>query len=106
VESQPNVGTIFRFQLVLPIVDQLPIVPATTAPTVTPAAPIDMQSQLAQQPPDWRQALHAAAMDLNSDSSLALVNQLPPAFDELGRSLTDLIENYRFDLLMEMLDHV
>jgi signal transduction histidine kinase len=104
VESQPEVGTVFRFQLVLPIVDQLPIAPATTALTVTPAAPIDRRSQLAQQPSDWRQALHAAAMDLNSDSSLALVNQLPPAFDELGRSLTDLIENYRFDLLMEMLD--
>jgi signal transduction histidine kinase len=104
VESQPQVGTVFRFQLVLPIVDQLPIAPATTAPTVRTAAPIDPRSQLAQQPPDWCQALHAAAMDLNSDSSLALVKQLPSEFGELGRSLVDLIENYRFDLLMEMLD--
>jgi signal transduction histidine kinase len=110
VSSQPHVMTVFQFQLVLPIVAPEPgLTPDSglttiAAPTVTTATPIDVRSQLAQQPDRWQQALHAAASDLNPDSSLALVNQLPAEFGELGRSLQDLIENYRFDLLMEMLE--
>jgi hypothetical protein len=32
------------------------------------------------------------------------VDELSGDFEGLGRSLRDLIENYRFDLLMELLD--
>jgi signal transduction histidine kinase len=103
VESQVGVGSCFRFQLVLPVMEQQS--QTATLPTEAETGPkFDLRSQLGEQSIPWRQSLHRAASDLNLDSSLALVDELPGEFEGLGRSLRDLIENYRFDLLMELLD--
>jgi hypothetical protein len=88
---------------VLPVMEQQSQTAAL--PTEAETGPkFDLRSQLTEQPITWRQSLHRAASDLNLDSSLALVDELPGEFEGLGRSLRDLIENYRFDLLMELLD--
>jgi signal transduction histidine kinase len=103
VESQLGSGSCFRFQLVLPVMEQQSQTAAL--PTEADTGPkLDLRSQLGEQPIIWRQALHRAASDLNLDSSLTLVDELPGEFEGLGRSLRDLIDNYRFDLLMELLD--
>ncbi|NJM46543.1 MAG: hypothetical protein HC860_10460 [Alkalinema sp. RU_4_3] len=103
VESQVGVGSCFQFQLVLPVIKQQS--QTTVLPTEADIEPkLDLRSQLAEQPDSWRQSLHRAASDLNLDSSLALVDELSGEFESLERSLRDLIENYRFDLLMDLLD--
>ncbi len=93
-------------QLLLAIAQLLPVQYETTTvlPTVSDAPKPDLRSQLASQPDIWRDALRTAASDLNPDSSLALIGQLSDEWEGLGRSLQDLIENYRFDLVMELLD--
>jgi signal transduction histidine kinase/CheY-like chemotaxis protein len=94
-------------QLLQAIAQHIPVrylTSSSEAMAETTNIPIDIPTQLAQQPQAWRQSLHAAAGDLNSDTCLALISQLPTEFAEMGRSLQDLVENYRFDLLLELLN--
>jgi signal transduction histidine kinase len=93
-------------QLLQTIAQLLPVQYETTMvrPMVNEAPKPDVRSQLASQPDSWRDGLRNAASDLDPDRSLALIGQLSGDWEGLGQSLRDLIENYRFDLVIEMLD--
>jgi signal transduction histidine kinase len=95
-------------ELLRSIAQQIPVQYVTTAvaepPAASATAPIDVRSLIAQQPNPWRQSLHTAAADLNPDDCLVLLQQLPAECGDLVRSLQDLIDNYRFDLLMELIE--
>jgi CheY-like chemotaxis protein len=93
-------------ELLQAIAKQLPVqyITSAVADPAVATAPIDVRSLIAQQPAPWRQALHTAAADLNPDDCLALIQQLPTECGDLARSLQDLIDNYRFDLLMELIE--
>jgi signal transduction histidine kinase len=94
-------------QLCLAIAQQLGVEYVTevgNAAAVKSPEPIDARRVLSHQSPDWRQSLRSAAGDLDADSCIALIEQLPESLGELGRSLQEMVGNYRFDLLMELLD--
>lgn len=101
LESQLGVGSCFSFQLVLPVLVQE--AQGEVVADQGMGTSLDVRSQLAEQPLAWRLALQAAAADLNFDQSLALVNELVGDREALGRSLRELMENYRFDLILEWL---
>jgi signal transduction histidine kinase len=59
---------------------------------------------LAQQPLAWRQALYAAAQQLDSDPCLAIIDQLPATASPLAAQLREWVDGYRFDTLIETLE--
>ncbi len=77
--------------------------------SATPAVPIvkqsatDIHQQIQALPKPWRSKLYDAAADLNFDPCLDLIQQLEPDQRQLAQILTDLVNNFRFDTLMEMM---
>ncbi len=67
------------------------------------APPTHSMADLANLPLDWRQALHQAATQLNSDSCAQLIQQLA-CEAELKHWLLHLVEEFRFDLLIDLAD--
>jgi signal transduction histidine kinase len=57
---------------------------------------------IANLPPTWKTDLHQAAQDLCAEPCVALINQLPPDHATLSQTLLDWVENFRFDLIIEM----
>lgn len=52
--------------------------------------------------PQWRQSFLQAANRLDHEQCLALIAQISIEQAALARALTDLVENFRFDLLIEL----
>jgi two-component system, sensor histidine kinase and response regulator len=77
--------------------------------SATPIAPsakqsaTDIHQQIKALPKIWRSQFHEAAADLNFDPCLELIQQLDPQQQQLAQVLTDLVNNFRFDTLMEMM---
>jgi signal transduction histidine kinase len=63
----------------------------------------DLQAQIKAIPQEWRSQFYEAAADLNFDPCLDLIGQLSPDHAQLAQVLTDLVNNFRFDTLMEMM---
>lgn len=72
-----------------------------TAPSPHLGFPVDLQQQLHRMPIVWQQELSQAAMQLYSDACLDLIQQLPDSQVNLRQFLVDLVENFRFDLVIE-----
>jgi signal transduction histidine kinase len=62
----------------------------------------DLEAHLAAMPPDWLTALHQAAIDLDPDAMLALVDPLCVSHPSLAEALTRLINNFQFDELLHL----
>ncbi|MCS6815633.1 MAG: ATP-binding protein, partial [Cyanobacteria bacterium] len=86
----------------------------TPTPEVTPepivskpaddAAPLpELATCLAAMPPDWVTKLVSVATRLDSEAALQLVNQIPPMYSPLATTLTDWINNFRFDRVIQFL---
>jgi signal transduction histidine kinase len=72
-------------------------------PAVAPKSALGIQQQIQDLPREWRSQLYDAAADLNFDPCLELIATLDDDQQQLARILTDLINNFRFDTLMEMM---
>ncbi len=78
---------------------------ASAAPIEPPVkqSATDIHQQIQALPKPWRSELYGAAADLNFDPCLELIQQLEPDQHQLAQILTDLVNNFRFDTLMEMM---
>lgn len=64
---------------------------------------IDVYRDIKALPQEWRSALYESAADLNLEPCLALIKTLESTHPQAAQVLTDLVNNFRFDTLMEMM---
>ncbi len=72
-------------------------------PDSSGANPIDMRTQLQALPEEWRSQFNEAASELNFNPCLILIDSLPPEQAQLAQSLRDLVNDFRFDKILEWL---
>jgi CheY-like chemotaxis protein len=53
-------------------------------------------------PVEWRKQLHQAAIQVDAEQILRLIEQIPPEYANLALSLTDLVNNYQFDRIVAL----
>ncbi len=63
---------------------------------------IDLQTALVDMPLDWVEALKQAAIAVDSEEILHLIQQIPPAQSALAERLRDLLQSYDFDEILEV----
>ena len=66
-------------------------------PPVPQLAPAD----LAVMSPEWVQALHAAALEVDSDRLQQLIHQIPPSHTALRQKLEALVNSFDYDQILE-----
>ncbi|MEM8637386.1 MAG: ATP-binding protein [Cyanobacteria bacterium P01_G01_bin.54] len=118
--SQRDVGSQFSFQLPLRVEDVATLPqdsPATTAaidtliiPAATDSPGSDESLDNCLQPQDllgrdevWIGQLYIAAIAIDNTAIDALIHQLPPDAASLAAKIAQLVEQFRFDLLLEAL---
>jgi PAS domain S-box-containing protein len=72
------------------------------APVVAPAV-ADIPQLLTQMPKAWVLDLQQAALRLNVDRCFQLIEQLPSSEDKLSQVLIDLLDNFRFDVMIDLI---
>lgn len=84
--------------------------PLEVLPTPTVSKPADDASPLpelatclAAMPPDWVTTLRSVATRLDAEVALQLVSQIPSMYSPLADTLTDWINNFRFDRVIQFL---
>ncbi|MEB3292882.1 MAG: hypothetical protein VKJ24_06965, partial [Synechococcales bacterium] len=77
--------------------------PANLSTTAPRLAGETLEKALRRQRADWLTELQTCASELHLEPCLALVTQLPPEEADLARSLQELADSYRFDLILEAL---
>jgi signal transduction histidine kinase len=75
--------------------------PASDQASGSPS-PQNLETIIAAMPAEWKLALHQAAQDLCTDPCIALIEQLPPQHAADIRTLLDLVENFRFDIIIDV----
>ena len=68
--------------------------------------PISILSELSATSDSWRTSLCQYAIQLDSDRCLPLIQALPPERSRLAADLTELINNFRFDLVIHALQQL
>ncbi|MEG3888553.1 ATP-binding protein, partial [Microcoleus sp. herbarium19] len=76
-------------------------------PIALPAKPDVTQSHgaiglLEKMPAQWREQLHQAATEVDAEQIVELIHQIPPENASLALAITDLVNNYRFDRIVEL----
>lgn len=64
------------------------------------------QKELATMPLSWLIELHQAALALDEELVIQLIEEIPESQDSLAESLRDLLSNFRFDLLIEFTQEI
>jgi len=64
---------------------------------------LDLSQQILALPNAWRSQLYMAAADLHLESCMALIESLDANQEAIAKALTDLVDNFRFDTLMEVM---
>ncbi len=67
------------------------------------AEAFDLAVHLQALPAEWRSQLQSAASELNFDPCLVLIEQLPPERAQLAQALRELVNEFRFDTLLELI---
>jgi hypothetical protein len=57
---------------------------------------------LERMPVQWREHLYQAATQVDAEKIVQLVHQIPPEHATLAVSITDLVNRYRFDRIVEL----
>jgi PAS domain S-box-containing protein len=65
-------------------------------------APSQSASDLSIMPIDWLIKLHQAAIRLDTELCFQLIQQIPSSHIALSDNLTDLVENFRFDIITDL----
>jgi PAS domain S-box-containing protein len=76
-----------------------PFAEATAHQAIQPLTPPD----LAVMPAEWLAQFQVEAAMLNLDECLKLIEQVPEVHDSLAQALTKLVSNFRFDVLVDLL---
>ena len=105
VSSKLGQGSSFKFQIPIAVVKRPD---STTAPAVknysfSPAnhrAPI--KSDLANMPTEWSEKLHQAAIAVDRERLIQLIDQIPDRHSALSQALTELVNNYGFDEIIDL----
>lgn len=63
----------------------------------------DLTAHLRALPEDWRSQFNSAAAELNFNPCLSLIEELPPERAQLAHSLRGLVNEFRFDTLLELI---
>ena len=53
-------------------------------------------------PPEWIASLHQAAIEVDADSIMQLISEIPPGNSSLAQAFTELTSNYCFDEIINM----
>ena len=67
------------------------------------AEAFDLAVHLQALPAEWRSQFQSAASELNFDPCLVLIEQLPPERAQLAQALRELVNEFRFDTLLELI---
>jgi PAS domain S-box-containing protein len=69
-----------------------------------PSAEVDRATplDLLVMPMEWRAQLHQAAMQVDAEKIVKLVEQIPVEHDSLAVAITNLVNQYRFDRLVDL----
>jgi adenylate cyclase len=62
----------------------------------------DLKTSLETMPIEWKTELHGAALRLHSEQCVELIEQISPEYADLSPTLIDLVDNFRFDILMDL----
>jgi PAS domain S-box-containing protein len=68
----------------------------------TPSDTTTALSLLENMPAEWREQLHQAATQVDAEQIVQLVHQIPPEYAILASSITNLVNRYRFDRIIEL----
>lgn len=55
---------------------------------------------------DWLEEVYQASMDLDDDSILTLIAQIPENHTTLAAALTDCVQNFRFDQIIDLIEPI
>ncbi|GAB1542010.1 hypothetical protein NUACC21_46830 [Scytonema sp. NUACC21] len=69
---------------------------------VTPVEDFD-SSELMVMPEQWRRELYQAALEVDADKIVQLIEQIGPTHQALSQKLTELVQNFCFDEILELL---
>ncbi len=72
------------------------------SPQDLPLPRSQMTQMLAVMSPEWVAQLHQAATRLNAKLVFQVLEQIPQENAPLAKALTDLVDNFRFDLIIEL----
>jgi PAS domain S-box-containing protein len=78
------------------------------APLAAPIEPVTIPShlttllQLEKMPTSWQEQLHLAATQVDAEQIVQLIQQIPPEYSNLALAITDLVNCYRFDRIVEL----
>jgi len=53
-------------------------------------------------PKEWTTQLHRAALAINDQQVLALLQQIPETHQQIAQTLADLVDNFRMDIIIEL----
>ncbi|MDX2217337.1 MAG: PAS domain S-box protein [Oculatellaceae cyanobacterium bins.114] len=67
-----------------------------------PSSFIPHPSSLQCMPPDWIAALHQAALNCDEEETFSLIKQVPAEHTTLIRGLNHLLQNYRFEVILQL----
>ncbi len=83
-----------------------PASPSAAFPAVMrpPAAPATTAADLALMPADWLAELQQAASRANHKQLLHLIAQMPPAAADLAKKLTELVNNFGFEEIVDLIN--
>jgi PAS domain S-box-containing protein len=59
-------------------------------------------SLLEKMPAEWREQLHQAATQVDAEQIAQLIHQIPSEYATLAHPITDLVNHYRFDRIVEL----
>ena len=78
----------------------------TDRPAPIAAEAIDLAVHLQALPQEWRSQFYSAASELNFNPCLILIEELPPERAQLAQALRELVNEFRFDTLLELIGGV
>ncbi|MEM9540390.1 MAG: ATP-binding protein [Cyanobacteria bacterium P01_E01_bin.42] len=111
VRSTVDRGTIFTFSLPVEVVDRPPEEEESSseiefAPSGEPEAR-SLSPELFKSIPDlWRKQLYLAASTADMEDIEQLISQIRESHGELAETLTQILEEFRFDTIIEVLEQI
>jgi signal transduction histidine kinase len=104
VRSQVGQGSCFRFAIPVEAAESLMPEEGGADPADSGAAPDQALLHLRHMPPAWVDQLHQAALEADMQDALSLLQQIPPEYESLVRPLSDLIQRFHFETLLQIID--
>ena len=105
VSSTLGRGSLFKFQIPIAVVERqdLNTKPAPYSYNFSPTNHREsIRSDLANMPTEWMEKLYLAAIAVDGDLLIQLIEQIPEEHSNLAQVLTELVNNYCFDEIVDL----